>query len=144
MNTPETKETTEQNPRLLLKKLQEQYASFRDHAPLAIGVDKTLLKLNPAINKKTLRIALGMHTNSLRYLKTMEKATHRMGLDGEAGDALTDEHRKHATETLRERHRKNAERIRLERAAEAEAAEAKQRADNLNKLVEKFGKTRAV
>ena len=142
MNTPETKETPEQSPRLLLKLLQEQYPAFRDHAPLAIGIDKALLKQNPAISKKTLRIALGMHTNSLRYLKTMEKATHRMGLDGEIGDALTDEHRKHATETLHERYRKNAERIRLQRVAEAEEAEEKQRAEKLNKLVEKFGKTR--
>jgi len=132
-------DATATNPRLLLKSLQNSYPVFRDYAPLAIGIDKQLLSRDPTINKKTLRIALGMHTNSLRYLKTMEKSTHRLGLDGNPGDELTDAHRKYATEVLRERFKKNAERIRAQREAEAQE---RQRTEKLNQLVEKFGKPR--
>lgn len=135
--SPDTKSDTAQNPRLLLKSLQERYPVFRDHAPLAIGIDKQLLAREPNLHKKTLRIALSMHTNSLRYLKTMEKSAHRQGLDGEIGDELTEAHRLYATEVLRERFKKNAERIRLQRAAEEQE---RQRSAKLNQLVEKFGK----
>ena len=128
-----------QNARALLKSLQEHYAVFRNYSPLAIGIDKQLFLRQPDLDRKTLRIALGMHTNSLRYLKTMEKATHRIDLDGNTGDEVTDTHRKHATEVLRERFKKDAERRKAMR--EAEALE-RQRSEKLSQLVEKFGKVR--
>ncbi|WP_211463346.1 ProQ/FINO family protein [Collimonas silvisoli] len=148
MNTPAVASSPNpvQTARVLLKELQEKYAVFRDYLPLAIGVDKQLIALSPELNRKTLRIALGMHTNSLRYLKGMEKATHRFDLDGNSTDEVTEVHRSHATETLRERFKKNAEQRKAQRAAEAaqEAAEkaARLHAEKLNQLTAKFSRNR--
>ena len=80
-----------------------------------------------------------MHTNSLRYLKVLEKATHRLDIDGQAVAEVSDEHRKHATETLRERFKKEAERRKAQRIAEEQE---KRRSEKLSLLVEKFGKQR--
>ena len=142
MTTPT--ENPVQNARALLKTLQQSFSVFRDYSPLAIGIDKQLLARCSEIDRKTLRVALGIHTHSLRYLKVMEKATHRIDLDGNTGDEVTPEHRSHASEILRERFKKDAERRRAQREAEtaarqAEAAE-RQRAEKLSQLVEKFGK----
>lgn len=146
MNTPNPPENPIQNARALLKTLQESFSVFRDYSPLAIGIDKQLLARLSSIDRKTLRIALGMHTHSLRYLKTMEKATHRLDLDGNSGDEVTEIHRSHATEVLRERFKKDAERRRAQREAEALERKAeeleRQRIEKLSQLVEKFGKNR--
>lgn len=139
MNTPNPTETPAQNARALLKTLQENYSVFRDYSPLAIGIDKQVLARLSAVDRKTLRIALGMHTHSLRYLKVMEKATSRLDLDGQPAEEVTQAHRSYATEVLRERFKKDAERRRAQR--EAEAAE-RQRSAKLSLLVEKFGKSR--
>jgi ProP effector len=139
MNTPNPADNPGQNARALLKTLQESFSVFRDYSPLAIGIDKQLLARLPDLDRKTLRIALGMHTHSLRYLKTMEKATHRMDIDGHAGEAVAETHRSHATEVLRDRFKKDAERRKALR--EAEALEL-QRTEKLNQLVEKFGKNK--
>ena len=146
MNTPTPAENPVQNARALLKALQEDFAAFRDYLPLAIGIDKQILERLPQTERKTLRIALGMHTHSLRYLKVMEKATHRHDLDGKVGEEVNATHRDYASEMLRERFKKEAERRRAEaeqrRAQrEAEAAE-RQRSAKLSQLVEKFGKAR--
>ncbi|MBS1229862.1 MAG: proQ [Proteobacteria bacterium] len=144
MNTPT--ENPVQNARALLKTLQESFSVFRDYSPLAIGIDKQLLARRSDIDRKTLRIALGMHTHSLRYLKTMEKATHRLDLDGQTGEEVTPDHRSHASEVLRERFKKDAERRRAQREAEAAARQAeaaeRQRSEKLNQLMAKFGKAR--
>ncbi len=139
MNTTNPPASPVQNARLLLKTLQESFPVFRDYSPLAIGIDKQLLARQPDLDRKILRIALGMHANSLRYLKTMEKATHRLELDGQSGDEISDAHRSHAKEVLRERFRKDAERRKAQR--EAEALE-RQRTEKLSQLVEKFGRNR--
>ncbi len=137
MNSPETDQTTGQKARALLKTLQETFPVFRDYSALAIGVDKLLLTQQPDLERKVLRLALGMHTNSARYLKTMEKARHRVDLAGNIVAEVPEEHRKHASEVIRERFKKDAERRKALR--EAEALE-KQRAEKLSQLVEKFGK----
>ncbi|MCP5268069.1 MAG: ProQ/FinO family protein [Zoogloeaceae bacterium] len=145
MNTP-TQQAASPVPsgRLLLKQLQEQFAVFRDCLPLAIGIDKQLLAAQPDIDRKVLRIALRMHTHSLRYLKVMDKATQRFDLEGKAVAEVTEEHRTHATEMLRERFRKEGEQRRAKQAAEKAAEEAakaeKLRADKLNQLAAKFAK----
>ena len=144
MNSPETDQTTGQKARALLKTLQETFPVFRDYSALAIGVDKLLLTQQPDLERKVLRLALGMHTNSARYLKTMEKARHRVDLAGNIVAEVPDEHRKHASEVIRERFKKDAERRKALREAEAlekqRAAIEKQRAEKLSQLVEKFGK----
>jgi ProP effector len=144
MNSPETDQTTGQKARALLKTLQETFPVFRDYSALAIGVDKLLLTQQPDLERKVLRLALGMHTNSARYLKTMERARHRVDLAGNIVAEVPEEHRKHASEVIRERFKKDAERRKALREAEAlekqRAAIENQRAEKLSQLVEKFGK----
>ncbi len=139
MNTPNPAGHPGQNARALIKTLQESFPVFRDYSPLAIGIDKQLLARLPDLDRKTLRIALGMHTHSLRYLKTMQTATHRLDLDGNSGDDVSAEHHSHAAETLRERFKKDAERRKAQR--EAEALE-RQRTEKLGQLLEKFSKNK--
>jgi len=130
--------------RALLKQLQQQFAPFRDSLPLSIGIDKQLIAIQPELNRKLMRAALGIHTSSQRYLRAMEKATVRYNLDGSTGAEVTDEHRKHAKETLAERHKKEMERRKAERAAEREAAAAveadRRRTEKLQALTAKFSK----
>ena len=138
IGTP-TNESQGQNARTLLNDLRTGFAAFRDCLPLAIGIDKQVKERLPDVDKKLLRIALGIHTHSLRYLKSVEKATHRYDLDGNVVTELLDEHRQHAAQTLKERLKKDAERRRVQREAEAQES---QRLEKMNQLVEKFGKKR--
>ena len=137
MNTPNAADSPGQKARALLKALQTDFAVFRDYAPLVIGIDKMLLARIPELERKTLRIALGMHTNSYRYLKSMETAKQRFNLDGSDGGEVPAEHRKHATEILRERFKKEVARRKAQKEAEAQE---KQRAEKLDQLMQKFGK----
>lgn len=142
MNTPNPVPVTAPNPiqtaRALLKELQEKFAAFREYMPLAIGIDKQLFARFPELDRKILRIALGIHTRSLRYMRGMEKATVRFDLDGNAADAVTDTHRAHAAEVLRERFKKDAE----QRKAYREAEEAKRlHAEKLSQLAAKFSRS---
>lgn len=151
MTTTESTPSPFQSARILLKEFQEKFAVFGDFLPLAIGIDKQLIAQLPEVSRKTLRTALGIHTNSLRYLKGMEKATVRFNLDGTNADDVTDVHRTHATTTLKERFKKNAEQRKAQRLAEEaqrkaeaalrEAAEAERlRAEKLAQLAEKFSR----
>ena len=154
MTSPTPADTPGQEARRLLKSLQETHAVFKEIQPLAIGLDKQLLALDANINRKALRLALGMHTNSFRYLKSMEKATQRFNLDGSPAGEVPEGHRKHASEILRERSKKEAERRQAEaatrkaeaatRKAEAEEKAAQEaeklRTEKLNRLVQKFAR----
>lgn len=138
MTTAETA-TTEKTTdvRALLKDLQERFAVFRNHSPLAIGIDKQLFVALPDLSRKSVRLAMRSHTMSTRYLKEMEKATQRLNLDGTPAGEVTDENRQHATEQLKERFKKQAEqRKATEAAAKAEAMKQKK----LLELAEKFGR----
>ncbi len=132
------------SPRALLKKLQADFPVFRDCQPLAIGIDKQLQARLPGLERKTLRVALGIHTNSLRYLKVMEKATVRFDLDGNSADEVTDAHRAHALEAIRERLKKEADKRRAEKEAaaaeQAAAAAERQRNEKMGQLLAKFGR----
>lgn len=138
MNTP-TPPLPSPDARQLLKELQATFPVFRDFLPLAIGVDKQLLARLPGLDRKALRIALGMHTHSTRYLKTMERAKQRVDLDGQPAGEIPETHRSHASELIKERVRKQAEQRRAQREAEALA---RQHAEKLEQLVEKFGRSR--
>lgn len=128
----------------LIKELQAKFAVFRDYLPLSIGIDKQIRALMPDVEKKTLRTALGIHANSLRYLKNMETATERFDLEGNSAGEVTEEHRAHAVETLRERSKKNAERRKAQRDAENAARKAEEatrrQAEKLSQLAEKFNR----
>ena len=136
-NTPAAGPTS---ARALLKSLQQQFAPFRDCLPLSIGIDKQILAQVPGIDRKLMRAALGIHTGSQRYLRTMEKATVRFNLDGSQGAEVTDVHRKHAKDTLQERFRKEAERKKAERDAAAEEESNRRRQEKLEQLTAKFSR----
>jgi len=126
--------------RALLKLLQERFSVFREMRPLAIGIDKQVLAALPDIDRKVLRTALRMHVGASRYLKVMEKASERFDLDGNAVAEVSAEHREHATATLKERFRKEAEQRRAKLAAEKEAQAVEQRAQKLEQLAARFAK----
>lgn len=132
--------------RTLLKELQANFAVLGDCLPLAIGIDKQLLERQPDLNRKSLRIALGMHTNSLRYLKAMKKGTVRFDLDGNQAGEVTEEQRTHAGKVLDERLKKDAEQRKAQRQvqeAQKKAEEEEQRrSEKLNQLAAKFSRTR--
>ena len=151
MTTTEPTPNPFQSARVLLKELQEKFTVFGEFQPLAIGIDKQLFAQIPDVSRKTLRTAMGIHTNSLRYLKGMEKATVRFNLNGSQADEVTDLHRTHATTTLKERFKKNADQRKAQRqaeetqrkadAAKKQAEEADRlRADKLSQLAEKFSR----
>lgn len=142
MTTPTPAPSPAQAARALLKQLQADFTVFRQAKPLAIGIDKQLIARLPDINRKSLRIALGIHTNSLRYLKVMEKATERFNLDDVADGQVSETHRTHAAETLRERLKKEADQRRAARAAEQAEEARRQSEEKLNQLAAKFSKGR--
>lgn len=141
MNNPSTTLISTPTPvqlaRALLKEFQEEFAVFRDYMPLAIGIDKQLLTRRPELNKKVLRIALRIHTNTSRYLKVMTKATSRFDLEGNPADEVTETHRTHADTVLRERFKKEAEQRKLQREADMAA---RKHTEKLNQLAEKFSR----
>jgi ProP effector len=136
--------TPVQAARALLKDLQEKFVAFRDCMPLEIGIDKQLIARMPELERKTVRIALGLHTNSTRYLKAMAKATARFDLDGNPAGEVPQAHRSHATEALRERFKKEADLRKAQRQAQQEAEEAaraeQRRTEKLNQLAAKFSR----
>ena len=127
--------------RALLKQLQQQFPAFRDCLPLAIGIDKQLLARLPGLDRKTMRAALGIHTGSMRYLRSMEKATVRYDLDGVAGAEVTDTHRSNAKQKLQLRLNKDPDRKKAENAAYADAQAARQRQEKLQQLASKFSRS---
>lgn len=137
MNTTTPTLNPAQAARVLLKELQKQFAVLGNCLPLAIGIDKQLFARLPEIDRKVLRNALGIHTNSLRYLKNMEKASVRFDLDGNNADEVTDTHRTHASKILRDRFKKEAERRKAQREAEESA---RLHAEKLNQLAAKFSR----
>ncbi|GAB3550277.1 hypothetical protein GCM10027343_33190 [Noviherbaspirillum agri] len=124
-----------QSARALLKQLEQTFDVFRTAAPLAVGIDKAVIARMPDVNRKALRIALGLHTNSVRYLKAMEKAQTRVDLDGNPAGEVSETHRTHASEVLRERFKKAAEKRKEQALAEKHE---RQRAEKLRQLTEKF------
>lgn len=133
MSSPDTNPL--HSARILLKQLEQTFDVFRTGVPLAVGIDKAVIARMPEVNRKILRIALGLHTNSVRYLKAIEKAQSRFDLDGTPAGEVPESHRAHASEVLRERFKKAAQNRKEQ--AEAEKQE-RQRAEKLRQLTEKF------
>jgi ProP effector len=135
---------TRGDPREVLRQLQEASPTFRDCKPLALGIDKAVSERFPEFDRKSVRTAMRMHVNSTRYLKAVEKATERFDLDGNVAGEITDEHRGHAAQTLKERFAAVAKRKRDEQKEQQERERAEQaeqrKAERLNQLVGKFSK----
>lgn len=144
MTTAESTPAKPTDARVLLKDLQARFDVFRNHSPLAIGIDKQVFAQMPEVEKKALRLAMRSHTISTRYLKEMEKGTVRLNLDGTQAGEVTDENRQHAAELLRERFKKQIEQRKAAeastKAAEAAAKAEQLRAAKLSQLAEKFAR----
>tara|TARA_R110002049_G_scaffold20316_2_gene74979 strand:+ start:742 stop:1242 length:501 start_codon:yes stop_codon:yes gene_type:complete len=132
------------DPREVLRQLQEASPTFRDCKPLALGIDKAVSERFPEFDRKTVRTAMRMHVNSTRYLKAVEKATERFDLEGNVAGEITDEHRAHASQTLKERFAELAKRKREQQKEEQQRERAEQaeqrKAERLQQLVGKFSK----
>lgn len=136
------------NPgRQLLKQLKSEFPIFRKNLPLSVGIDKQIIAKLPDIERKALRIALGMHTKSALYLHKMAEAKTRYNLDESPAEEIKDTHRGYAQDVLKERSRKDDERRKHEREAQEkaqraaeEAAAEQRRLEKLNQLTAKFSR----
>lgn len=113
---------------------------MREFLPLAIGIDKQILASKPETPRKLLRIALGMHTKSVRYLKNLQTAQTRFNLDESPADPVSDEQRALAATTLHTHFKKLADQRKAELAAEKAAKAAREHAEKLRQLQEKFSR----
>lgn len=132
------------DPRALLAMLQAASVTFRDYKPVALRIDKTVGERFPEVDRKVVRAAMRIHTNSTRYLKSMEKATHRYDLDGNENGEVSEEHRGHAAQTLKERFaesaRKKREKQKQDELRQREEEAERRKAEKLQQLVGRFSK----
>jgi len=141
-NAPDSAEI--QTSKDMLKALRQEFAVFGDFKPLAIGIDKQLMALRPDFSKKLLRPAMGLHTRSIPYLKSLQSAEVRFNLDGSPADPVSPAQRELASQTLREHFKARADKHKAEKAQQAAAAAAvaaeQERLRKLIELAEKFGR----
>lgn len=139
MTAPEPKQPRRN---ALLEKLCAEFAVFRDHQPLALGIHKAIKEKMPEVEKGPLGNAMRIHTSTTRYLKALSQGQVRFDLEGKPSGEITDEQREAASTTLKERFKKGAERRRAEIEAEKEAKRAQEQEErkqaNLLKLAQKF------
>lgn len=66
---------------------------FNTHRPppLQSGIQKSLFKLYPAVPRKVVRYAIGLHTNRLCYLRSVRPGYSRYALDMTPGPSVTEE-----------------------------------------------------
>ncbi|MCL4757938.1 MAG: ProQ activator of osmoprotectant transporter prop [Rhodocyclaceae bacterium] len=132
------------DPRALLERLQADSPTFRDCKPVALRIDKAIGERYADADRKAVRAAMRIHTASTRYLKALEKGTLRYDLDGNADGGVTEEHRSHAAQTLKERFaeatRRKREKQKQEEAQRREQEAEQRRAEKLQQLVGKFGR----
>ena len=79
----------------VLEKLFELYPQLfgAQFLPLKLGIFQELLALHPdAFQKDTLKLALGQHTRSTRYLQCVAAGMQRHGLDGQPVEPVAPEH----------------------------------------------------
>ncbi|MGO4394660.1 ProQ/FINO family protein [Variovorax sp. M-6] len=95
--------------------------------PLKLGVYQELLALHPDdFKKEDLKIAMGLHARSTRYLEAVASGAQRHDLNGEPVEAVAPEHVHHAIlEVFKRRHARTGEDVRPAlRARLMEAIEA--------------------
>ncbi|CAN5396353.1 hypothetical protein BH10PSE16_BH10PSE16_15230 [soil metagenome] len=83
----------------VLQQLFELYPKmFGTHfLPLKLGVFQDLLALHPELFKRDeLKVALGLHARSTRYLESVASGLQRHGLNGEPVEPVAPEHVHHA------------------------------------------------
>lgn len=100
----------------VLEKLFELYPHLfgAEFLPLKLGVFQELLAAHPdQFERDSLKLALGQHTRSTRYLQSVAAGNSRHDLQGVAGDPLAPEHMYFAlVELFRRRQRRSREDLR--------------------------------
>lgn len=77
-----------------LKLLEIEHSSlFTTHRPppLQTGIQKSLFTLYPAVPRKVIRYAIGLHTNRLSYLRSIRPGYSRYAIDMTPGPSVTEE-----------------------------------------------------
>ena len=91
--------------------------------PIKLRIQADIQARSPGLfTKPQLSAFLRRYTGSHAYLNALVKATHRYDLEGNPGDALSDEHRTAATEELARRRANTQARIALENEQRANRA----------------------
>lgn len=86
-------------PHPLLHRLAELYPQLfgARFLPLKLGIYEDLLQRHGAeLDKEALKLALGQHARSSRYLDSVASGAKRHDLDGQAVEDVAPEHRQHA------------------------------------------------
>lgn len=143
--TPAAPASASLDARGLLQQLQAVSPTFRDYKPVALRIDKAVAERFPEVDRKVIRTAMRLHTASTRYLKAVEKGSERFDLDGNPAGELSDEHRAHAAQTLKERFaeaaRKKREQAKQEEATRRAAEAERRKAEKLQQLVGRFSRS---
>lgn len=120
------KDLRPRGPHPLLHRLAELYPQLfgARFLPLKLGFFEELMQRHPGeFDKAQLKIALGQHARSSRYLEAVAAGHKRHGLDGQPVEDVAPEHRHHAImEVFRRRQARAPKDIRpwlIERLAEA-------------------------
>ena len=92
---PAPKKVRSQPVQPVLEKLFELYPHLFGHefVPLKLGIFQELLAAHPAhFERAALKVALGVHTRSARYLQSVAAGKRRHDLQGVAGEPVAPEH----------------------------------------------------
>ena len=92
---PAPKNVRSQPVQPVLEKLFELYPHLFGHefVPLKLGIFQELLAAHPAhFERAALKVALGVHTRSARYLQSVAAGKRRHDLQGVAGEPVAPEH----------------------------------------------------
>jgi ProP effector len=129
--TEPTPSPPQRQQNLVLATLIASFKVFSECLPLAVGIHKVVKERLPDLDPQQLRLALRTHTGSTRYLKALSQSKFRFDLDGMPLGEVTEEQRRQATDQLKARFEKQAERHKAEQLA-------KQQQEKLKLLAEKF------
>ena len=75
----------------LLKKLKDKYPVISDFRPLPKGVEKQIIRRDPALPKDILQLALQAHRNAIEYLINMAAGGTYYQIDGTAGAQVSEQ-----------------------------------------------------
>ncbi len=106
--TPDRQSTLRAQARVLLERLTQTYpAAFLAFGkpqvqPLKLGIHKELqpIVFEWGYDRATLKYALGMYTRQLRYQLALIRCKHRIDLEGESGEEISQANRQTAQEKV--------------------------------------------
>ena len=104
---PAPRQQTPRKANPVLERLFELYPALfgAQFLPLKLGVYKDLLALHPAEFKpEDLKVAMGLHARSMRYLEAVAAGNQRHDLDGNPVEPVAPEHVHHAMLEVFRRH----------------------------------------